>query len=154
MLSGQEERRKDKEIQVMAAILHMSFRVKDPQRSAELYAELLGGKLINPGPQLSTIDVKSIAFGKDRGALADMMEFWPQDKHWHAGDFTSSDPGHHQPFGHVAFETDKSYEELAAIAEKHGVLICQEERGLASLVPVVYDYEGNFLEFFPATTVA
>ena len=31
----------------MAAILHMSFRVKDPQRSAELYAELLGGRLIH-----------------------------------------------------------------------------------------------------------
>lgn len=47
----------------MAAILHMSFRVKDPQCSAEPYADLLGGKLINPGPQVGTIDVKSIAFG-------------------------------------------------------------------------------------------
>lgn len=79
-----------------------------------------------------------------------MMEFWPQDKHWHDGDFIASDPGHHQPFGHVAFETDKSYEELAAIAEKRGAEIRQEERGLPSLVPVVYDYDGNFLEFFSA----
>ncbi len=49
---------------VMATILHMSFRVKEPQRSAALYAELLDGDLIDPGPQLSSINVKSIAFGK------------------------------------------------------------------------------------------
>ena len=134
----------------MAAILHMSFRVKDPQRSAALYAELLGGNLIDPGPQLRPIGVKSIAFGQGRRSrLADMIEFWPQDKHWQ-GDFVASDPSRHQPFGHIAFETDKSYEELAAIAQKHGMLIRQEERGLSTLVPVVYDYEGNFLEFFPA----
>jgi catechol 2,3-dioxygenase-like lactoylglutathione lyase family enzyme len=135
----------------MATILHMSFRVKDPQRSAALYAELLGGTLTDPGPVLRPIGVKSVTFGQGkRGPLADMMEFWPQDKHWREGHFAASDPSRHQPFGHVAFETDKSYEELAAIAQKHGVTIRQEERGLPSLVPVVYDYEGNFLEFFPA----
>jgi len=135
----------------MAAILHMSFRVKNPQRSAALYAELLGGMVIDPGPVLRPAGVKSIAFGQGRrGPLADMMEFWPQDRHWREGDFTASDPSRHQPFGHVAFETDKSYEELAAVAQKHGVVIRQEERGLPTLVPVVYDYEGNFLEFFPA----
>lgn len=135
----------------MATILHMSFRVQDPQRSAALYAELLDGTLVDPGPQLRPIGVKSISFGRGRrNRLADLMEFWPQDKHWREGNFTGSDPGRHQPFGHVAFETDKSYEELAAIAQKHGVVIRQEERGLSSLVPVIYDYEGNFLEFFPA----
>ncbi len=135
----------------MATILHMSFRVKDPQHSAALYAELLGGSLIDPGPMLGPIGVKSIAFGDNQhNRLADMMEFWPPDKHWDKGNFTASDPSRHQPFGHVAFETDKSYEELAAIAQKHGAVIRQEERGLPFLVPVVYDYEGNFLEFFPA----
>ncbi len=135
----------------MAAILHMSFRVRDPQRSAALYAELLDGTLTDPGPILRPVGVKSIAFGQGRrGPLADMMEFWPQDRHWRAGDFAASDPSHHQPFGHVAFATSKSYEELAAIAQKHGVMIRQEERGLPTLVPVIYDYDSNFLEFFPA----
>ncbi len=135
----------------MAAILHMSFRVRDPQRSAALYAELLDGTLTDPGPILRPVGVKSIAFGQGRrGPLADMMEFWPQDRHWRAGDLAASDPSHHQPFGHVAFATSKSYEELAAIAQKHGVMIRQEERGLPTLVPVIYDYDGNFLEFFPA----
>lgn len=135
----------------MATILHMSFRVQDPQRSAALYAELLGGTLVDPGPQLRPIGVKSISFGRgQRNRLADLIEFWPQDKHWREGDFAASDPSRHQPFGHVAFATDRSYEELAAIAQKHGVMIRQEERGLSSLVPVIYDYEGNFLEFFPA----
>ena len=133
----------------MAAILHMAFRVKDPQRSAELYAELLGGRLIDPGPQLGSIDVKSIAFGDEkRGAFSDMIEFWPRDKHW-AGEFVPSDPNRLLPFGHLAFQTTKSEDELAAIAEKHGATFKQEERGLPALVPVIYDFEGNFLEFFP-----
>jgi catechol 2,3-dioxygenase-like lactoylglutathione lyase family enzyme len=135
----------------MATILHMSFRVKDPQRSAALYAELLDGALIDPGPQLRPIGVKSISFGRGQhNRLADLMEFWPQDKHWHHGDFTASDPSRHQPFGHVAFATNKTYEELATIAQKHGAVIRQEERGLPTLVPVIYDYDGNFLEFFAA----
>ncbi|MBI3304639.1 MAG: hypothetical protein HYZ72_21460, partial [Deltaproteobacteria bacterium] len=110
----------------MATILHMSFRVKDPQRSATLYAELLDGALTDPGPILRPVGVKSIAFGQGRrGPLADMMEFWPQDRHWREGNFAASDPTHHQPFGHVAFATNKSYEELAAIARKHGVVVRQ-----------------------------
>jgi hypothetical protein len=134
----------------MATLLHMSFRVKDPERSAALYAELLDGARIDPGPQLRPIGVKSISFGRgQRNRLADMMEFWPQDKHWKHGGFIDSDPGHHKPFGHVAFATDKTFEELATIAQRHGVVIRQEERGLANLVPVIYDYDGNFLEFFP-----
>jgi catechol 2,3-dioxygenase-like lactoylglutathione lyase family enzyme len=135
----------------MATILHMSFRVKDPQRSAALYAELLDGALIDPGPQLRPIGVKSISFGRGQhNRLADLMEFWPQDKHWHHGNFTASDPSRHQPFGHVAFATNKTYEELATIAQKHEAVIRQEERGLPTLVPVIYDYDGNFLEFFAA----
>jgi predicted enzyme related to lactoylglutathione lyase len=133
----------------MASILHMSFRVKNPERSAALYAELLDGSPIDPGPVLRPAGVKSIAFGQGkRGPLADMMEFWPQDKHW-SGNFIASDPNHHQPFGHVAFTTTKLYEELAAIVQKHGAVIRQEPRGPLGLVPIVYDYEGNFLEFFP-----
>ncbi len=134
----------------MATILHLSFRVKDPQRSAELYADLLDGTVADPGPVLRPIGVKSVRFGQERRSpLADMMEFWPRDKHWREGNFAPSDPHHHEPFGHVAFATNKSYAELTTIAQKHGVVIRQEERGMASLVPVVYDYDGNFLEFFP-----
>ncbi len=133
----------------MAAILHLSFRVKEPQRSAELSAELLGGHLIDSGPQLGSIGVKSIAFGDEkRGAFLDMIEFWPQDKHW-AGEFIPSDGDRLLPFGHLAFQTKKSEDELAAIAKNHGAVFKQEERGLPELVPVVYDFEGNFLEFFP-----
>jgi catechol 2,3-dioxygenase-like lactoylglutathione lyase family enzyme len=133
----------------MATILHVSFRVRDPERSAELYAELLDGSLVDPGPQLRPIGVKSISFGRGvQNRLADLLEFWPQDKHWQ-GDFIPSDPCHHTPFGHLAFATAKSYDELAVIARKHGVEIRQEPRGPLGLTPVVYDYDGNFLEFFP-----
>lgn len=133
----------------MATILHMSFRVQDPERSAALYAELLDGHSIDPGPVLRPAGVKSIAFGQNkRGSLADMLEFWPLDKHWQ-GDFVPNDPRHHQPFGHVAFATAKSYAELAAIAQKYDVTIRQEPRGPLGLTPVIYDYDGNFLEFFP-----
>lgn len=134
----------------MATLLHMSFRVKDPERSAMLYAELLNGTVTDPGPVLRPAGVKAVTFGRgQQDPLADYLEFWPQDKHWQGG-FTVSDPACHQPFGHVAFSTDKSYDQLAAIAQKHSVEIRHEERGPFGLVPVVYDYEGNFLEFFSA----
>src|SRR3954465_15228119 len=137
----------------MATLLHLSFRARDPNPSATLYAELLDGALTDPGPILRPVGVKSVAFGQgQRGPLADMMEFWPQDKHWQHGGFAASNPTHHEPFGHVAFASNKSYEELHAIAEKHGVVIRQEERGLPTLVPVIYDYDGNFLEFFPTNS--
>ena len=134
----------------MATLLHMSFRVKDPERSATLYAELLNGTATDPGPVLRPAGVKAVTFGRgQQDPLADYLEFWPQDKHWQ-GRFTTSDPARHQPFGHVAFSTDKSYDQLAEIARKHGVEIRREERGPFGLVPVVYDYEGNVLEFFLA----
>ena len=132
----------------MATLLHMSFRVQDPDRSAALYAELLDGKVTDPGPVLRPAGVKAVTFGRgEQDPLADYLEFWPRDKHWQGG-FMASDPARHQPFGHVAFTTDKSYDQLAAIAQRHHVVIRREERGPFGLVPVVYDYEGNFLEFF------
>ena len=134
----------------MSTLLHMSFRVKDPERSATLYAELLNGTVTDPGPVLRPAGVKAVTFGRGQhDPLADYLEFWPHDKHWREG-FTTSDPTRHQPFGHIAFTTDKSYDQLAAIAQKHNVVIRREERGPFGLVPVVYDYEGNFLEFFLA----
>ncbi len=133
----------------MSTLLHISFRVSDPQRSAELYAELVDGKIVGSGPVLSTIGVRTVVFGDwQPGRLEDIMEFWPKDKHWAAGDFTDSALSPTQHFGHMAFSTEKSFEELAVIAKKYEVQITQEERGLPHLVPVVYDYEGNFLEFF------
>ncbi len=132
----------------MSTLLHMSFRVKNPERSAALYAELLNGTATDPGPVLRPAGVKAVTFGRGQhDPLADYIEFWPKDKHWQGG-FTVSDPNRHQPFGHVAFSTDKSYDQLATIAQKYGVEIRREERGPFGLVPVVYDYEGNFLEFF------
>ena len=133
----------------MSTLLHLSFRVSDPQRSAELYAELLDGKVVGSGPVLKPVGVKTVVWGNwQPGRLEDIMEFWPQDKHWADGDFTDNAPGQSQHFGHMAFATSKSFDELAKIAKKHDVQIREEERGLPHLVPVVYDYEGNFLEFF------
>ena len=133
----------------MSSLLHISFRVSDPQRSAELYAELVDGKIVGSGPVLTPVGVKTVVFGKwQPGRLEDIMEFWPKDKHWAAGDFADSAVGPAQHFGHMAFSTEKSFEELAVIAKKYEVQIAEEERGLPHLVPVVYDYEGNFLEFF------
>ena len=133
----------------MSSLLHISFRVSDPQRSAELFAELLDGKIVGSGPVLSPVGVKTVVFGDwEPGKLEDIMEFWPKDKHWASGDFTNHAPNPSQHFGHMAFTTTKSLDELTKIAEKHNVEIREEERGLPHLVPVVYDYEGNFLEFF------
>jgi hypothetical protein len=134
----------------MATLLHLSFRVQDPARSASLYADLLSGQVTDPGPVLRPAGVTTVTFGRGLSdPLADYLECWPPDTHWQ-GSFIPSDPTHHHPFGHVAFATEKSYDELAAIAQKHGVAIQLEERGPFGRVPVVYDYEGNFVEFFPA----
>ncbi len=59
----------------MSTILHLSVRVKDPQRSADLYAELLGGAVVSAGPALAPAGVKTIRFGGKRGPLADIVEF-------------------------------------------------------------------------------
>ena len=60
----------------MSTLLHISFRVSDPQRSAELYAELVDGKIVGSGPVLSTIGVRTVVFGDwQPGGLEDIMEF-------------------------------------------------------------------------------
>ncbi len=131
----------------MATLLHLSFRVKDPARSAALYAELLDGRVVDIGPPLSSIGVKGVYFGRNaEHELLDQIELWPLGKHWASSGFGEVDP-RSQPFGHFAVESDKPWEELAAIAQKHGVTIVQEPRG-PYVVPVVYDYDGNFLELF------
>ncbi len=66
-----------------------------------------------------------------------------------AGEFILSDEDRLLPFDHLAFQTKKSEDELAAIAKKHGAVLKQEERGLPAVVSVVYELAGNFLEFFP-----
>ena len=116
----------------MSTLLHMSFRVNDPQRSAELYADLLDGKVVGSGPQLNSIGVRTVVFGDwQPGRLNDIMEFWPLDKHWAKGEFTDRTVGQDHHFGHIAFTTDKSFDQLAAIAAKHKVEIVEEERGPA-----------------------
>jgi catechol 2,3-dioxygenase-like lactoylglutathione lyase family enzyme len=129
-------------------LLHMSFRVKDPVRSAALYAELLDGRVVDIGMPLDSIGVKGVYFGRNGdNELVDQIELWPIDKHWSPGGFT--DVGRHQvPFGHLAVESDKPYEALEAIAKKHGLTIAREPRPVPYLVPVIYDYDGNFIEFF------
>ena len=103
----------------MSTLLHMSFRVSDPQRSAELYADLLDGKVVGSGPQLNSIGVRTVVFGDwQPGRLNDIMEFWPLDKHWAKGEFTDRTVGQDHHFGHIAFTTDKSFDQLAAIAAK------------------------------------
>jgi catechol 2,3-dioxygenase-like lactoylglutathione lyase family enzyme len=132
----------------MATILHMSFRVRDPERAAALYAELLDGEAADVGPVLGPIGVKGVSFGRNReNALSDIIELWPLGKHWAAGGFTEVAPAA-APFGHLAVESDKPLEALAAIAQKHGLTLAMEERGMTYLVPVIYDYDGNFIEFF------
>ena len=133
----------------MATLLHLSFRVKDPARSAALYAEILDGHVVDIGPPLDTIGVKGVCFGRHaENPLLDQLELWPAGKHWAKGGFTDVDPAG-APFGHLAIESDKSHEDLEIIARKHGVTLRREERGLPDLVSVIYDHEGNFVEVFP-----
>ena len=114
-----------------------------------LYADLLVGKVVGSGAQLNSIGGAHGRVGDwQPGRLNDILEFWPLDKHWAKGEFTDRTVGQDHHFGHVAFTTDKSFDQLAAIAAKHKVDILEEERGLPHLVPVIYDHEGNFVEFF------
>jgi catechol 2,3-dioxygenase-like lactoylglutathione lyase family enzyme len=132
----------------MATFLHMSFRVKDPARSAALYAELLDGHVVDIGMPLDSIGVKGVYFGRNaENELLDQIELWPLDRHWSPRGFTQVEQ-QSVPFGHLAVESDKSYDALAAIANKHGLTIAREERNVPYLVPVIYDYDGNFIEFF------
>lgn len=134
----------------MASVLHVSFRVRDPQRSGELFAELLDGAIFDT--PLAPLGVVCVALRRDRPSwLRDMLEFWPADKHWYDGALQALDPEKHQPFGHLAFVTDKTYDELAAIAKRHGLFISRENRNMPEPVPVIWDYDGNYLEFFTET---
>jgi hypothetical protein len=133
----------------MANLMHFAFRVKDPARVAALYAELLDGRVVDIGGPLDSIGAKGVAFGRNgQDVLCDQIELWPADKHWGPNGFVDVAP-EVAPFGHFAVRSDKPHEDLRAIAEKHGATLSMEERGLPNLVPVVYDPEGNFLEFFP-----
>ncbi len=132
----------------MATLLHLAFRVKNPVRTAALYADLLDGRVVEIGPPLNAIGVQSVAFGRHaEDGLYDLLELWPADKRWTSKGFV--DVAANDPlFGHFAVRSDKPYEELAAIAEKRGVTLSMEERGVGYPVPVIYDYDNNFLEFF------
>jgi catechol 2,3-dioxygenase-like lactoylglutathione lyase family enzyme len=132
----------------MATLLHLSFRVKDPARSAALYADLLEGRIVRIGPPLDSIGVLGVYFGRNaERVLLDQIELWPAGKHWTPAGFVDVDPAA-MPFGHFAVESDRTEEEIAAVAAKHGVIFSKEERGLPYLVPVVYDHDGNFVELF------
>jgi hypothetical protein len=134
----------------MATLLHLSFRVRDPHRAAALYAELLDGRVVDIGPPLDSIGVKGVAFGRNaKFVLVDQIELWPLNKHWNAQGFVDVDP-RDASFGHFAVQSDKPHEEIAAIAERHGATVSKEQRGLPFLVSVVYDHDGNFVEFFPS----
>ena len=133
----------------MDGVLHVSFRVNDPQRSAELFVDLLDMEIFRT--PLEPLGVVCVARrGERQSWLMDMLEFWPADKHWDKGKLVRLDPHSPKLFGHIAFVSGKSYEELARVAEKHGVEIRREERGMSSPVPVIYDECGNYFEFFPA----
>lgn len=134
----------------MQGVLHVSFRVNDPQRSAELFAELIDGQ-IKPTPLDRWGVVCVYPPGERESWLMDMLEFWPADKHWKAGKLETVDPTSQKFFGHIAFYSNKTFDELEPIAKKHGLLIREEERAVGAPVPVLYDDCGNYFEFFPAS---
>jgi len=135
----------------MITFFHFSFRVKDPERAAALYADLLDGRVRNIGPPLDEIGVRAVFFGRnDADILPDHLELWPAGKQWVAGRMADVDPGA-ASFGHFAVGSDKTPKEIAAITAKHGATMLLEERGKPYPVPVVYDHDGNFLEMFRRT---
>jgi hypothetical protein len=132
----------------MATLLHMQVRVKDPKRSGDLFAELLDGYVFDT--PLAALGVVCVALRRDRASwLTDMLEFWPAETHWRDGAPQPLDPEKHQPFGHFAVVSGKEYGELAAIAKRHDLLIRLEERNMPAPVPVLWDFDGNYVEFFP-----
>jgi hypothetical protein len=134
----------------MNGVLHVSIRVTDPRRSAEMFAELLDGE-ISPTP-LDAWGVVSIHLpGKRDSWLRNMIEFWPSDKHWHQTAIVPVDTATQRSYCHVAFVTEKSNEDIATIGARHGAVVLNEERMMPTLVPVLYDDLGNYFEFFPAS---
>jgi hypothetical protein len=132
----------------MATLLHLAFRVKSPARAAALYADLLDGRVVNIGGPLDAIGAKGVAFGRNtEDILLDQIELLPADKRWTSKGFVDVDACD-STFGHFAVRSDKPHEEIIAIAKNHDVTLSMEERGVGYLVPVIYDHDGNFLEFF------
>jgi catechol 2,3-dioxygenase-like lactoylglutathione lyase family enzyme len=132
----------------MTCLLHIAVRVKNPNRSGALYADVLQGRVVDVGGPPSTIGVIGVAFGKNAlDPLTDLVELWPADKRWTSEGFVDVDP-RGAMFGHVAIRSDLSVEKLTEIAENHGVRLSLEERGVGYPVPIVYDSDGNFIEVF------
>jgi len=137
----------------MVTLLHLAFRVKNPARSAALYAELLDGRVFDIDGPLNSIGVKGVAFGQNaEDWLRDQIELWPADKLWSPNGFVDIEPST-VPFGHFAVRSERTYKELEAIAERHGVRLTLEDRGFLPEVPVIYDYDGHFIEFFPMNSI-
>jgi hypothetical protein len=132
----------------MREVLHVSIRVTDPVLSASMFAELTEGK-VNPTP-LNVWGVVCVhTSDEDPSWLVNMLEFWPADKHWHQGALVDVDVKTQRSYCHVAFITDKSNAQIREIAHRYGATVNEEERGMPTPIPVVYDDLGNYFEFFP-----
>jgi hypothetical protein len=131
-------------------VLHVSLRVSDPQRSAELLAELLDGEIC-PTPLARWGVVCMYVPGPRESWLRNMLEFWPPDKHWRHGQLIDIDPKTHGSYGHIALLSSKGFQEMKPIVERFGFVLREEERGMPGPVPVLYDDLGNYYEFFPRT---
>ena len=131
----------------MDGLLHVSLRVSDPLRTAQLLAELLDGEIV-PNPLAKWGVVCVYTSPPHRSWLLNMLELWPPDKHWRLGKLVEVHPTEGS-YGHVALLSGKSFEEMAPIAERYGFVMREEERGMPHPVPVLYDDLGNYYEFFP-----
>ena len=137
-------------VRALEGVLHVSLRVSDPQKSAELFAELLDGEIIDtPLGQWGVVCVYTP--GPRDSWLRNMLEFWPPDKHWRHGELIDVDVETQGSYAHLALLSNKSYDEMRPVAERYGFVLREEERGMPSLVPVLYDDLGNYYEFFPRT---
>ena len=133
----------------MNSVLHVSIRVTDPQKSAEMFAQILGGE-IRKTP-LNAWGVVCVYTPGDRpNWLVNMLEFWPPNKHWRHGRLIDVDVATQRSYCHVAFMCDKTIDELAPIAKQYGATVQLEERALDAPVPVLYDDLGNYFELFPS----
>lgn len=133
----------------MNQVLHVSIRVNDPRRSAEMFARILDGE-IRPTPLDAWGVVSVYTRGERANWLVNMLEFWPPHKHWHLGKMVDVDVATQRSYCHVAFICDKTIEELKPIAAEYGASVQLEERALDAPVPVLYDDLGNYFELFPS----
>ena len=132
----------------MEGVLHVAFRVSDPARAAQLFAELLDGE-VRPTPLEKWGVVCAYITSNASSWLENMLEFWPPDKHWREGRLVDVDPTQQKSYGHVALVSSKSFAEMKPIADRYGFLMREEDRGMSAPVPVLYDDLGNYYEFFP-----